>query len=101
MEITKKELNLILTEQRKEFQRHTGVLAEEFTSQVKLIAESIGGIQRQLVALREMVAKNTEDIEMMKFDVQLIKQELRQKANQDEFALLERRVALLETKTRK
>lgn len=101
MEITKKELNSILTEQRKEFQRHTAVLAEEFTSQVKLIAESIGGIQRQLVALREMVAKNTEDIEMMKFDVQLIKQELRQKANQDEFALLERRVALLETRTRK
>lgn len=101
MEITKKELNSILSKQEKKFQRHTGVLAEEFTSQVKLIAESIGGIQRQLVALREMVAKNTEDIEMMKFDVQLIKQELRQKANQDEFALLERRVALLETKTRR
>lgn len=101
MEITEKKLKSILTEQRKEFQRHTSVLAEEFISQIKLIADSIAGVQRQLIALREMVVKNTEDIEMIKFDIQLIKQELKQKANQDEFALLERRVALLETKVRR
>lgn len=43
MEIMEKKLKSILTEQRKEFQRHTAILVEEFISQIKLIAESIGG----------------------------------------------------------
>lgn len=115
MEITEKKLKSILTEQRKEFQHHIGVLVEEFTSQMKLIAESMAGMQKQLIALREMVAKNTEDIEalremvvkntedieMIKFDTQFIKRELKQKVNYDEFSVLERRVSLLETKIRK
>ena len=68
---------------------------------MNLVAESLSGIQNQLVAIREMVAKNTEDIEMMKLDLQLIKHDLKRKVGYDEFAILERRVAMLETKTRR
>jgi archaellum component FlaC len=49
-------------------------MVEEFTSQVKLLAESVSGIQEQLVALREMVAKNTEDIKTLKEDVRGLKE---------------------------
>ena len=43
-----------------------------------------------------MVAKNTEDIEIIKSDIQFIKQELKHKVDRDEFEALERRVMLLE-----
>jgi len=101
MEITEKKLQAILTKERKEFQRYVGVLGDSFSSQVKLVAESLSGIQKQLVAIREMVAKNTEDIEMMKMDLHLIKHDLKNKVGYDEFAILERRVVMLETKAKR
>ena len=73
MELNEKKLKKILIEQRKEYQHYLGALTESFESQVKLIAESILGIQEQLVALRDMVAKNTENIEIMKVDINFIK----------------------------
>ncbi|MBI5913168.1 hypothetical protein HY839_01865 [Candidatus Azambacteria bacterium] len=79
MEITEKKLQAILIKGRKEFQRYVGALGNNFSSQVKLVAESLSGIQNQLVAIREMVAKNTEDIETMKRDLHLIKHDLKRK----------------------
>jgi len=66
MEINEKKLKEILKRQRDEYQRYLGVLAENFESQIKLIAESLYGVQEQLIAIRDMVAKNTEDIEVIK-----------------------------------
>lgn len=110
MEITETKLKTILKEQRKEFQTFIGALVEDFTVQVKLIAESISDIQRQLIILREMVAKNTRDIELMKVeiiamkmdmeiiksDIEIIKYSLKKKVDIDEFAILEKRVLMLE-----
>ncbi len=98
MEINEKNLEKILVKQRKEYERHIGALAEDFTDQLKMIAESVSGIQQQLVVLREMVAKNTEDIEIIKIDIGLMKRELRRKVDIDEFELLEKRVIFLERK---
>ena len=77
------------------------MLGDNFSSQVKLVAESLSGIQNQLVAIREMVAKNTGDIEMMKMDLHLIKHDLKRKVGYDEFAILERRVVMLEAKAKR
>jgi len=66
MEINEKKLKEILKRQRDEYQRYLGVLAENFESQIKLIAESLSGVQEQLIAIRDMVVKNTEDIEVIK-----------------------------------
>lgn len=110
MDISEQKLGAILNEQRTEYQRYLGVLAEDFKSQIKLIAESVSGIQEQLIALRDMVVKNTEDIEMikinmlqtnkdieiMKGDIGLIKNSLKKKVDVEEFAFLEQRVAALE-----
>ena len=66
MDIQEEKLKDILKSQQEEFQRYLGVLAENFGFQLKLVIESLKGTQDQLVALRQMVAQNTEDI--MKID---------------------------------
>lgn len=105
MEIAEHKLKEILNEQREEFQRYLGVVVEGLTGQIKLIAESLSDLQRQLAIVREMVAKNTEDIEIMKedigimkMDINTIKNDLKQKVDREEFAALERRVANLEAR---
>ncbi len=114
MEINEEKLKKVLKEQREEYQRYLGVVTEDFKSQVKLIAESLSNLQKQLVAIREMVAKNTEDIErlkiemiamkkdmeIMKADISTIKYELRRKVSWDEFEALEKRVLILEKKSK-
>ncbi|MDO8492560.1 MAG: hypothetical protein Q7S34_02905, partial [bacterium] len=103
MEIGKAELKKILKEQREEFQTFIGALVEDFTVQVKLLAESVSDLQRQLIAIRDMVAQNTKDIEMMKMDILVIKEDIesikytsKKKVDVDEFAVLEKRVLILE-----
>jgi len=106
MTINEKKLKIILKRQRKEYQRYLGVLAKHFEDQVKVIAEILTNVQKQLSTLSEMVAKNTEDIEIMKMDIErmkmdinIIKQDLRRKVDRDEFEALEKRVLLLEKKS--
>ena len=58
-------------ELEEDFKRQVNVLREDFDSQVKLLAESVSGIQEQLVAIRDMVVKNTKDIELIFNSVKL------------------------------
>ena len=122
MEIQEEKLEDILKNQREEYQRYLGVLAENFGSQLKLVIESLRGVQEQLVALRQMVAKNTEDIikiqvqlvalremaakntediEIMRMDLHIIKDDLIEKISREEFKIIEKRVDLLEKKFQK
>ena len=98
MELNEKKIEKILVDQRKEYQHYLGVLTENFESQIKLVAESISGIQEQLIAIRDMVAKNTKDIEIIKMDISIIKSDLKEKVDRDEFEALGKRVAILEAK---
>jgi len=101
MDIQEKKLEEILKNQREEYQRYLGVLAENFGSQLKLIVESLSGTQNQLVALREMVAKNTEDLEIMRMDLHILKDNLTEKISREEFKIIEKRIDLLEKKFQK
>ncbi len=96
MEINEQNLKQILRDQREEYQRYLGVLTESFESQVKLIAESISGVQQQLIAIRDMVAKNTEDIEMIKMELHIVRSDTKKQVSRDEYILLEERIAKLE-----
>ena len=96
MEINEQNLKQILRDQREEYQRYLGVLTESFESQVKLIAESINGVQQQLIAIRDMVAKNTEDIEMIKMELHIVRSDTKKQVSRDEYILLEERIAKLE-----
>ena len=101
MEIRKNELNKILSEQRKEYQRYNKILLEDFDSKFKLLAEKFDRHDEKFDALFKMVAQNTESLELIKIDINFIKQELKQKVNQDEFVALEKRVILLEKKLKR
>lgn len=94
--MTDAQLERILKEQREEYQRSVAVIFEDFKSSPQLIAESLSELQKQLSELRDMVAKNSEDIEIIKMDLEFIKTGLKKKVDIDEFSALERRVALLE-----
>jgi len=101
MEIQEEKLEDILKSQREEYQRYLGVLAENFESQLKLVIKSLKGTQDQLIALREMVAKNTEDIEIIRMDLHVIKDDLTEKISRADFKIIEKRVDLLEKKFQK
>lgn len=103
LEIQRKEFESFLKKQKKEFQTYVGVLYEKFEGEIKLLAESVSDLQRQLIVIRDMVARNTEDIEMMKMDILVIKEDIesikytsKKKVDLDEFAALEKRVLVLE-----
>lgn len=55
-------------------------------------------IKEVVVGTQAMVAKNSEDIELMKSDLVFIKNELKKFIRQEEFETLEKRVILLERK---
>lgn len=60
--------------------------------------EMIGSTAIDVETLKGMTAKNTENIEIIKSDIEFIKNSLKKKVDIDEFAFLEKRVVLLERK---
>jgi len=97
-------------------ERHFGVILEDIDSKFDLVLEGHKGLdkkvekiginlkdfqqdtQYRLKVITEMTAKSTEDIEIIKSDIEFIKNSLKKKIDIDEFAVLEKRVALLERK---
>jgi len=77
MEIDKKELKEILIEQRKEYENYIGALAEDFSGQLKGVAENVIGLQKSMGNVQEMVAKNTEDIDVMKGSMNLMQSDIK------------------------
>ncbi len=98
MEINNKELKQILKEQSEDFKRHVSTLAEDFHSQVKLIGEQYGSIKETLDSHTEMIVSLKEDMEIVKTDIGFVKNSLKRKIDIEEFSVLERRVAALESK---
>lgn len=74
------------------------ILLEDIRSQFRVFGDGQKDMQRQLKDIREMVGKNTEDIEIIKSDIAFIKTELKKFVRVEEFSALEKRVALLERK---
>lgn len=101
MELTEKRIKEILTEQREEYQRYVGVLRKDFDSKIQLIGEQYSDIKGALDSHSEMFGSLLEDVQIIKTDVQFLKGALKKKADYEEFAALEKRVALLEAKMKK
>jgi hypothetical protein len=66
--------------------RHFDVIGERLEGKISMVSEQ--------------VAANTETLEIIKLDIEFIKNELKQKVSRDEFVALEKRVSMLETKQR-
>ncbi|MCL5407390.1 MAG: hypothetical protein M1429_02755 [Patescibacteria group bacterium] len=95
---SKIDIEKILKKQREEYQRYLKIFSEDVNSKFKIIGEGISGILEGQKSIREMVAKNSEDIEIIKMDISFIKSGLKEKVDRDEFTALEKRVIFLENK---
>ncbi len=116
------DIKTLLKKQEERIKRHIDVLKEDFDSKVKLIAEQYDSIRETLDSHTEildshtktldshtvtlashtkMIASIKEDIEIMKVDIIFIKNSLKKKVDIEEFEALERRVAILEAKSRR
>lgn len=108
-----------LKEFKDEVIRHFDVVAEGLEGKIDVLAEQVANNTEQIVGNTEQIANNTEQIEevkdrldsvegkldsieetidVIKVDVESIKYELKKKVSWDEFAVLEKRVAVLEAK---
>ena len=96
MELNEQALEKILNRQRDEYQQYMGAQIEDVRSDIRLLAETVVGVREDVTEIREMVAKNTEDIEVMKMELSIIRNDLKEKVGREEFAVLEARVARLE-----
>ena len=88
----------ILKDYKEETKRHFDVVAERLEDKIGIVSEQVAANTEDIAAMRNDVHKTRDDIEIIKLDIEFIKNELKQKVSHDEFAALERRVSMLETK---
>jgi hypothetical protein len=86
-----KDFRKLLTEQTEEIKRQEKMLFKEFQGQLKIVAEVQIEHSCKLDALIEMIANNTENIE-------IIKSMMKRKVDIEEFEALIKRVMILEKK---
>lgn len=98
----------VIKEYKEETMHHFDVVAEDLRSDIKVVAEGVEVANQRLDHLEQLPAKVgtiKDDVEaikinmdVMKQDISFIKNELKQKVDRDEFAVLEKRVGFLEGK---
>ena len=97
------DLKQFIKEQGEETRRHFDVVAEDLKSEIKTVAEGVEGANQRLDRF-ELLPKKVDaigdGIEVIKVTLDVIKNDLKQKVDRDEFVALERRVGMLETKFR-
>jgi chromosome segregation ATPase len=115
MEINGKKLENILNNQREEYQRYLGIVAEDFKSQVKTVAEGVeilsdkidrvetrlDGVETRLDGVETRLDGVETNTEIIKTDIEFIKNNLKKKVDLEEFEALEKRVSFLEAKISK
>lgn len=99
------EIKEILKEYNKDIKRHIDVLKEDFDDKVALIGEQYDSIIKKLESHDEKLESHDEkfasiekNIEIIKVDIQFIKSGFKKKVDLEEFEVLEKRVAILESK---
>lgn len=98
MEREKKELQKILSQQRKEYQEYLGALYDKFQKDLTIVAEGVLSLQEKMVRVEKSIAEIKEEIMLIKMDINFIKSELKKFVRVEEFEALEKRVGLLERK---
>jgi DNA-binding ferritin-like protein len=96
-----KKIKRILEEYKKETKRHFDVVAEKIEDKIALLAEQVAANTEKLKEHDKRFDKIEDTLEVIKLDIEFIKNELKQKVGRDEFAALEKRVSLLEAKLNK
>jgi peptidoglycan hydrolase CwlO-like protein len=81
--------------------RYVGAVSEHFGHQVSAVAEQIVGVHEKLDSHTEAIGSIKEDIEIMKANIEILKSGMRIKVDYQDFEALERRVRLIEAKSRR
>jgi len=87
----KEEMRKILDEYKKETKQHFDVVAEVLQDRIEMVAEKVGANTEKLQEHDLRFNKIDETLEIIKLDIEFIKNELKQKVSRDEFAALEKR----------
>ncbi len=80
--------------------RNLGALVEDNGHKISAVAEQFGDIKQTLDSHGQMIGKLAEDMEIVKTNVEFMKDSLKKKVDYDDFIALERRVHTLESKSR-
>jgi len=101
-----------LKQLKKEICRHFDIVAEDLKDHIKIVAEQVNTNTEKLEEhnqkfemINDKLKEHDQKFEMIndtlniiKLDIEFIKNELKQKVSHDEFIALEKRVSLLEAK---
>jgi tetrahydromethanopterin S-methyltransferase subunit G len=77
------------------------LLLKKIEDKIALLAEQVAANTEKLKEHDKRFDKIEDTLEVIKLDIEFIKNELKQKVSRDEFAALEKRVSLLEAKVNK
>lgn len=94
-------LEKLINKQEEEVISEMKIIDEHTRSQIDLLAENILDVRGKIAVLTKMAEKNTEDIEIIKLNLELIRNDPKTKVERAEFQALEKRVFALEQKERK
>jgi len=96
----------ILKEYKEETMRHFDVVAEDLKSHFQIVAEQVASNTVKLQehdqrfdSIDQRFNGIDDTLNVIKLDIEFIKDGLKQKVSQNEFAALERRVSMLEGRT--
>ena len=71
---------------------------DTLTKRVDNVVDMVGAIKEDVEVLKGDVEVLKDDVSIIKMDIETIKHDLKSKIGRDEFSVLERRVALLESR---
>ncbi|MDP3740870.1 MAG: hypothetical protein Q8R08_00910, partial [bacterium] len=98
MPIDETQVKTVLKQQREEYQRYLGAALEGVDKSIKAVGEGQTVLHEKVDKLQTQFDNVTEDIAIIKMDIEFIKAGLKRKVDVDEFTALEKRVAVLEHK---
>ena len=88
-------------EKTEETKRHFDVVAEKLEDKIGVVSEQVAANTEKLEEHDQRFNKIDETLGTIKIDIEFIKNDLKQKVNRDEFAVLEKRVSMMEIKLNK
>ena len=84
-----------------EIKHYIGAITEHFEGKMDVVIEHFKGINDKLDSHTEMIGGIAQDVEIIKADIEFLKGGMKKKVDYDEFLALERRLSLLESKTKR
>jgi len=88
-------------ELKKDYASQGKFLLEQFDKKTSVIAEQFGSLKDKVDATFEMTGKLTEDMDIVRGELRIIRNNLSRKVDHEEFEGLEKKVIFLEKKLQK